>query len=48
MTTSHVSTVRAVGAVTSTGARVPGDMKETLQSQVGGLSPPVPEFQSST
>ena len=43
MTTSHASPIGAVGAegaVTSTGARVPGDMRELLLSHVGELSPP--------
>jgi hypothetical protein len=36
MTTSHASPVGAVGAVTSTGSRGPGDMREHLLSHVGG------------
>jgi hypothetical protein len=36
MTESHKPLLRgAVGAVTSTGARGPGDMRERLQSHVG-------------
>lgn len=30
MNTSHASPVGAIGAVTSTGARIPGDMRELL------------------
>jgi hypothetical protein len=37
MTTSHTTLVGAVGAVTSTGARVSGDMREHLPSHVGEL-----------
>ena len=44
MTTNHASLVEAVGAVTLTGARVPGDMRELL-SNVGELSPPGPGIQ---
>ena len=47
MTTSHASPVGAVGAVgvvTSTGARVPGDMREILPSHVGELSPRGPRI----
>ena len=48
MTDSHtpllvvvvVVVVGAVGVVTSTGARGPGDMREHLLSHVGELSPP--------
>jgi hypothetical protein len=40
MTTSHASLVGAVGVVTLTGARGPGDMRECLPSYVGELSPP--------
>ena len=47
MTTNHVSLVGAVGAVTLTGARVPGDMRELLPSHVGELSPPGPRVQTS-
>ena len=36
MADSHASPVRAVGEVTSTGARGPGDMVECLQSHVYG------------
>ena len=39
MTTNHASLVGAVGVVTSTGARVPGDMRVHLPSHVGELSP---------
>jgi hypothetical protein len=45
VTTSHASPVGAFGAVTSRGARVPGDMRELLQSHVGELSPPGPGVQ---
>ena len=41
MTTSHASPVGAVGAVTSTGARGPGDMIEHLLSHVGGNHHPL-------
>ena len=47
MTTNHASLVGADGAVTSTGARVPGDMRELLPSHVGELSPPGPGVQTS-
>jgi hypothetical protein len=46
MNTSHASPVGAIGAVTSTGARIPGDMKELL-SHVGELLPPGPGVQTS-
>jgi hypothetical protein len=36
VTKSHASPVGAVGVVTSTGARGPGDMREYLLSHVGG------------
>ena len=39
MTTDCASLVEAVGAVTLTGARVPGDMRERLPCHVGELSP---------
>jgi hypothetical protein len=39
MTKSHASPVGAVGAVTSSEARGPGDMWERLPSHVGELSP---------
>jgi hypothetical protein len=42
MTASHASLVGAEGVVTSTGASVPGDMRELLQSHIGELSPPGP------
>ena len=45
MTASHTSLVGAEGAVTLTGARVPGDMRELLPSHVGELSPPGPGVQ---
>jgi hypothetical protein len=45
MTTNHASLVAAEGAVTSTGARVPGDMRELLPSHVGELSTPGPGVQ---
>jgi hypothetical protein len=45
MTTNHASLVGADGAVTSTGARVPGDMRELLPSHVGELSPLGPGVQ---
>ena len=38
MNTNHASPVGAVGVVTLTGARVPGDMRE-LPFHVGELSP---------
>jgi hypothetical protein len=44
VTTNHDSLVGAEGAVTSTGAKVPGDMRELFPSQIGELSPPVPGF----
>jgi hypothetical protein len=44
-TTNHASLVEAEGAVTSTGARVPGDMRELLLSHVGKLSPLGPGVQ---
>ena len=40
MTKSYASPVGGVGAVTSKGARGPGDMREHLLSHVGELSPP--------
>ena len=40
MTTNSDFLVGVEGAVTSTGARVPGDMRELLPSHVGELSPP--------
>lgn len=51
MTANHASLVGAVGvvgavgaarAVTLTGVRVPGDMRELLPSHVGELPPPGP------
>jgi hypothetical protein len=42
VTTNHpspVGVVGVVGVVTSTGARVPGDMRECLLCHVGQLSP---------
>jgi hypothetical protein len=48
MTTNHGSLVGAEEAVTSTGARVPGDMRELLLSHVGELSPLGPGVQTST
>ena len=45
MTTNHASLVGAEGVVTSTGARVPGDMRELLPSHVGELSPLGPGVQ---
>jgi hypothetical protein len=49
MTKSHASLVGTEGAgsfpVTSTGARVPGDMRELLLSHVGELSPLGPRVQ---
>ena len=45
MTDNHASLVGAEGAVTLTGARVPGDMRELLPSHVGELSPPGPGVQ---
>ena len=54
MTTSHASPEGAVGAlgtvgaVTSTGALSPGDMREHLPLHVGGLSPSDPGIQLST
>ena len=47
MTTNHASLVGAEGVVTSTGARVPGDMRELLLSHVGELSPLGPKVQTS-
>jgi hypothetical protein len=44
MTVSHASLVGAKGAVTSTGTRVPADMRELLLSNVGELSPPESGF----
>jgi hypothetical protein len=49
MTTSHTSPVGAVGAVTLTEARSPGDMRERLPSHVGGnYHHGVPGFYLST
>ena len=45
MINNHASLVGAEGAVTSTGARVPGDVRELLPSHVGELLPPVPGVQ---
>ena len=45
MTTNHASLVGAEGAVTLTGARVPGDMRELLLSHVGELSARGPRVQ---
>ena len=45
MTTNHASLVGAEGAVTLTGARVPGDMRELLPSHVSELSPLGPGIQ---
>jgi hypothetical protein len=47
VTTSHTL---LLGAVTSTGALSPGDMREHLPSHVGELSPPGPRvpYLSST
>jgi hypothetical protein len=48
VTTNHGSLVGAGGgggSVTSTGARVPGDMRELLLSHVGELSPLGPGVQ---
>ena len=42
VTTNHASPVGAVGEVTLTGVRVPGDTRELLPSHVGELSPPGP------
>jgi hypothetical protein len=47
MTTNHASLVGSEGVVTSTGARVPGDMRELLPSHVGELSLPGPRVQTS-
>jgi hypothetical protein len=47
MTTNHASLVGLRGAVTSTGAKGPGDMRELLPSHVGELSPPGPGVQTS-
>ena len=47
MTKSHASLVGTEGVVTSTEARVPGDMREFLPSYVGELSPPGPRVQTS-
>jgi hypothetical protein len=44
VTTNHASLAGAEGAVTSTGAGVPGDMRELL-SNVGELSPQGPGVQ---
>jgi hypothetical protein len=48
MTASQTSPVGAEGAVTSTGALSPGDMRELLLSHVGELSPPGSRVQLST
>jgi hypothetical protein len=45
MTSSHASLVGAEGVVTSTGARVPEDIRELLHSHVSELSPPGPRVQ---
>ena len=45
MTTNHASLVGAEGAVTLTGASVPGDMRELLPFNVGELSSLGPEVQ---
>jgi hypothetical protein len=45
VTTNHASLVGAEGAVTWTGGRVLGDMRELLPSHVGELSPPGPGVQ---
>jgi hypothetical protein len=42
VTSSHASLVGVEGAITSTGARLPGNMRELLLSHVGELSPPGP------
>ena len=47
MTTSHASPVGDEGAVTSTGARSVGDIRELLPSHVGELSPSGPGVQTS-
>ena len=48
MTTSHMLLLwGALGTVTLTGARVLGDMRELLLSQVGELSPPGPGVPTS-
>jgi hypothetical protein len=45
VTTNHASLVGAEGVVTSTGATVPGDMRELLLSHVGELSSLGPRVQ---
>ena len=45
MTVNLAFLVGAEGVVTSTGARVPGDMRELLLSHVGELSPLGPGVQ---
>jgi hypothetical protein len=45
MTTNYASLVGAEETVTSTGARIPGDMRKLLPSYVGELSPVGPGVQ---
>jgi hypothetical protein len=47
VTINHAFLVGVWGTVTSTGARVPGDMREFLPSHIGELSPSGPRVQTS-